>query len=181
LPHLSREVHEVYGADPSVESVARANDRFAALPNFKGAFLIDQLRRRQSKFDAILCVEVVEHLPDDVLGTVLSDIRDLLAPDGVAIFSTPNNEDLTKNMLFCPATGETFHRWQHVCSWDRNSLPARLRQDGYDVIDVIETNMSVSRSHSPMAILKRAVKRVLFGAPGKPHLVCVAKRATGRA
>jgi 2-polyprenyl-3-methyl-5-hydroxy-6-metoxy-1,4-benzoquinol methylase len=180
LPHLCREVREVYGADPSPQSVDRTNERFAALPNFRGASLIEDLHRRVMKFDAIICIEVVEHLSDDVLKDVLTDVRSLLGPGGVAIFSTPNNEDLSKNMMFCPATGETYHRWQHLRSWDRNSLPAKLRSSGYEVVDVIETNMSVSRSMSPKSVLKRAIKRVLFGDPGRPHLVCVAKPATSQ-
>src|SRR5690348_17199890 len=95
LPHLSRHVREVYGADPSAESVTRTNQKFASLANFKGAFSIDALRVQGLKFDAILCIEVIEHLSDPALGVVLGDIQSLLAPDGLAIFTTPNNEDLS--------------------------------------------------------------------------------------
>jgi 2-polyprenyl-3-methyl-5-hydroxy-6-metoxy-1,4-benzoquinol methylase len=181
LPHLCRQVGEVYGADPSAESVARTNERFGDLANFKGAFPVEALRARRLRFDAILCIEVIEHLSDDILGTVLGDVQNLLAPNGLAIFSTPNDEDLSKNLLFCPATGEVFHRWQHVRSWNRNSLPAHLRLNGYDVVDVVETNMSVSRTRSLKSLAKRAIKRALFGAPGNPHLVCVVKQAVQQA
>jgi 2-polyprenyl-3-methyl-5-hydroxy-6-metoxy-1,4-benzoquinol methylase len=175
LPHLCACVPEAYGADPSEQSTARTNERLAGTPSFKGAFLIKDLFARRLTFDAVLCVEVVEHLDDAALDTVLSDIRGMLAAGGVAVFSTPNNEDLSKSMILCPATGEIFHRWQHLRSWDRDSLPARLRAAGFDVVEVIETNMAVSRSNSPIGLLKRALKRALFGRPGKPHLVCVAK------
>jgi len=181
MPHLCAIAPEVYGADPSVESIARTNERLAGARSFKGAYLIDELRTQGKTFDAILSVEVVEHLKDDVLNDVLSDVRGLLAPDGVAIFSTPNNEDLSKNMIICPPTGEIFHRWQHVRSWNRETLPARLRSAGYEVIDVIETNMSIKKIDSVAGLIKSAVKRLLFGAPLKPHLVCVAKRSSGPA
>lgn len=180
LPHLCREVREVYGADPSEQSVLRVKEKFAALPNFKGAFLIKDLHQRHETFDAVVCVEVVEHLSDNVLDGVLADVRGLLAADGYAIFTTPNNEDLSKNMVFCPSTGELFHRWQHVRSWDRDSLPARLRASGFEIVEVVETNMSVSTSNSPKNLVKRAVKRILFGTPGTPHLVCVARRAAAQ-
>ena len=177
LPHLCACVSEVYGADPSEESVARTNERVAGIQSFKGAFLIDDLRTRQLTFDAILCVEVVEHLDDASLATVLFDIRSLLAPGGVAIFSTPNNEDLSKNMVLCPASGEVFHRWQHVRSWDRESLPARLRAAGFDIVEIVETNMATASANSVVGFFKRALKRLLLGDPGTPHLACVAKSA----
>ncbi len=179
LPHLCAQVPEAYGADPSSESVARTNERLAGTPSFKGAYLIDDLRARTLTFDAILCIEVIEHLDDSALDAVLADIRSLLAPGGVAVFSTPNNEDLSKSMILCPASGEIFHRWQHVRNWNSDTLPARLRAAGFDVMEVVETNMAVATAGSPVALLKRAVKRVLFGDPGKPHLVCIVKRASG--
>jgi 2-polyprenyl-3-methyl-5-hydroxy-6-metoxy-1,4-benzoquinol methylase len=178
LPHLCAVAPEVYGADPSKESVARTNDRLNGTDSFRGAFLIDELRARGPVFDAVLCIEVVEHLDDAALASVFSDIRGLLAPGGVAIFSTPNKEDLSKSMMLCPATGEVFHRWQHMRSWDRDTLPASLRAAGFDVVEVVETNMSRSKSSSPVALLKRALKRLVFGDPGNPHLVCIAKIAT---
>ena len=181
LPHLCAIAPEVYGTDPSVESVARTNERLAGTGSFKGAFLIDELRAQRKAFDAILLVEVIEHLQDDALNDVLSDVLGLLAPDGVAIFSTPNNEDLSKSMIICPPTGEIFHRWQHVRSWNRESLPARLRSAGYDVVDVLETNMGIKKIDSVAGLIKAAVKRILFGAPSKPHLVCVVKRSSGPA
>lgn len=174
LPHLCACVSEAYGADPSRESIARTNERLTGIPSFKGAFLIDDLRARQMSFDAILCIEVVEHLDDAALDAVLADIRRLLATGGVAVFSTPNNEDLSKSMILCPASGEIFHRWQHVRSWNRDSLAARLRAGGFEIVEIVETNMAASKSNSPVRLVKRVLKRLLFGDPGKPHLVCVA-------
>jgi 2-polyprenyl-3-methyl-5-hydroxy-6-metoxy-1,4-benzoquinol methylase len=181
MPHLCAIAPEVYGADPSVESVARTNERLAGTPSFKGAYLIDALRAKGMTFDAVLSIEVVEHLKDDALNEVLSDVRGLLAPDGVAIFSTPNDEDLSKNMIICPPTGEIFHRWQHVRSWNRDTLPARLRAAGYEVIEVLETNMAVAKLDSLTALIKSVIKRLAFGTPPRPHLVCIAKRASGPA
>jgi 2-polyprenyl-3-methyl-5-hydroxy-6-metoxy-1,4-benzoquinol methylase len=180
LPHLCARIPEVYGADPSEKSIARANERLDGVPGFKGAFLTDDLRVRGMSFNAILCIEVVEHLDDAALRMVLMDIRALLAPGGVAVFSTPNNEDLSKSMMLCPASGEIFHRWQHVRSWNRDSLPARLRAGGFNVTNVMETNFAASSANSPVKLAKRIVKRFLLGNPGKPHLVCVA-RAAGQA
>lgn len=173
LPHLCAYAPEVYGVDPSEQSVARTNDRVRGISSFKGAFLTSDLQIRRMKFDAIVCIEVVEHLDDTALEAVLSDVRELLAPGGVAIFSTPNNEDLSKSMILCPASGEVFHRWQHLRSWSRETLAARLRTAGFKVEKVIETNMSMGGERSPIRFIKNALKRVLFSPPRTPHLACV--------
>lgn len=182
LPHLCRYALKVYGADPSRESVARTNERLAGTKSFQGAFLVTELRAQQTRFDTILAIEVIEHLDDAELAAVLADIRAMLAPRGIAIFTTPNDEKLENNMILCPATGEVFHRWQHVRSWNRASLPAALRAAGFAMVEVTETNLAASRGRTPLAWLKAIVKRILIGDSSKPHLVCVASlRASNRA
>jgi|SRR5665213_1444481 len=182
LPHLCRYAPEVYGADPSRESVARTNERLGGTKSFQGAFLVSELRARETRFDTILAIEVIEHLDDAELEAVLHDIRAMLAPGGIAIFTTPNDEKLETNMILCPASGEVYHRWQHVRSWNRATLPAALNAAGFAVVEVTETNLAASRGCSPLAWLKSIVKRILLGDPGKPHLVCVTSlRAPNRA
>lgn|SRR5487761_571085 len=173
LPHLCRHVPEVYGADPSSESVARTNERLAGEKSFQGAFLVEELRAQKMHFDTVLAIEVIEHLDYAEFDAALADVRAMLAPGGVAIFTTPNDEKLEANMILCPATGELFHRWQHVRSWNRATLPVRLRNAGFVVAAVSETNLAAARG-GMLAWLKTIVKRVLLGDPGKPHLVCVA-------
>jgi 2-polyprenyl-3-methyl-5-hydroxy-6-metoxy-1,4-benzoquinol methylase len=173
LPHLCAYAPEVYGADPSQQSVARTNERLSGMSAFKGAFLTDDPVIRTMTFDAIVCVEVIEHLDDAALAHVLADVRSLLAPGGIAVFTTPNAEELSKSMILCPASGEVFHRWQHVRSWNRETLPARLRAAGFSVDKVIETNMSMAGPASLSGIVKRFLKRLLFNPPKTPHLACV--------
>jgi 2-polyprenyl-3-methyl-5-hydroxy-6-metoxy-1,4-benzoquinol methylase len=176
LPHLCRYAPRVYGADPSRESVARSNERLAGTQGFQGAFTVADLRARGLAFDAILAIEVIEHLYDPELEIMLGDVRAMLASGGIAIFTTPNDEDREKNMVISPETGEVFHRWQHVRSWNHDTLPARLREAGFEIHEVRETNLALSRSTTLLGCLKMLAKRVLFGASGKPHLVCVASR-----
>jgi 2-polyprenyl-3-methyl-5-hydroxy-6-metoxy-1,4-benzoquinol methylase len=175
LPHLCRYVPKVYGADPSGQSVTRTNERLAGTRGFEGAFLIADLQEHETSFDAILAVEVIEHLYDQDLDAALGTIRGMLSPDGIAIFTTPNDEDLEASMILCPATGQVFHRWQHVRSWNAGSLSKRLRDSQFDVLQVIETNLSVQRPRRPVEYLKKIVKRLAFGDPGRPHLICVAR------
>lgn len=176
LPHLCRYAPKVYGADPSTESVARTNEQLAGTPSFQGAFSVAELRARGIAFDAILAIEVIEHLYDPELEAMIADLRDMLAPGGIVIITTPNNEDREKNMIISPATGEVFHRWQHVRSWNRDTLAARLHEAGFEIQEVRETNLALPRATTLLGCLKRLAKCVPFGASGKPHLVCVASR-----
>jgi 2-polyprenyl-3-methyl-5-hydroxy-6-metoxy-1,4-benzoquinol methylase len=175
LPHLCRYAPKVYGADLSTQSIARTNERLAGTSGFEGAFLISELQQRESGFDAVLVVEVVEHLYDEDLDAALVAIRGMLNPGGIAIFTTPNDENREANMILCPATGQVFHRWQHVRSWSAASLSKRLRERGFQVLQVIETNFSIRQARTPVEYLKKVVKRLAFGDPGKPHLICVAR------
>jgi 2-polyprenyl-3-methyl-5-hydroxy-6-metoxy-1,4-benzoquinol methylase len=177
LPHLCQFAPKVYGADPSPDSVRRTNERLAGMKGFEGAFLVSDLQKHAAVFDAILVVEVIEHLYDDELDAALHTIRSMLSPDGIVIFTTPNNENRDVNMILCPATGEVFHRWQHVRSWNAESVGRWLRANQFEMVQAIETNFSLRRPRNVSELLKKIVKRLAFGHPGNPHLICVAKPA----
>jgi len=175
LPHLCRYAKRVYGADLSKDSILRTNERLAGTKSFAGAYLISELRQQRTKFDAIFVVEVIEHLYDEELHTMVTHIQNMLASNGIVVFTTPNDERLEKSMLLCPSTGEVFHRWQHVRSWNANSLADWLRKSHFDPIEIVETNFLLARRRTPFELMKRVVKRIAFGDPGKPHLVGVAR------
>jgi 2-polyprenyl-3-methyl-5-hydroxy-6-metoxy-1,4-benzoquinol methylase len=179
LSHLCQTGKSVWGSDISVASVAAANERLAGTPNFKGASTISDLRAHAITFDAIVVIEVIEHLYDQELDVVLSDIKALLSPSGVAIFTTPNQEDLSRNHIMSPETGRLFHRWQHVRSWNQDSLNDRLRNAGFQPTQIFETNLAAPAADTPWALARKLAKRMIFGAPGKPHLVAVATHSVG--
>lgn len=180
LPHLCRHARQVYGADVSVESVEQANERVPRGSVFKGAFLVSELRAREEKFDVIFVVEVIEHLYDETLDIVLDDVRKLLSGDGVVIFTTPNNENRSQNMILCPVTGQLFHRWQHVRSWTAESLSDYLRRRGFDVVEAAATNFTLRQPISLIRRIKRLIRHAIFGHPGNPHLFAVASRSRGQ-
>lgn len=71
------------------------------------------------KVDVVLSTQVIEHV-DDPRG-FLADIGALLAPDGVAIISTPNRRDVLMELL--PETFPTFfYRVQHRWAFHAGSL-----------------------------------------------------------
>lgn len=175
IPHLAAVAETVIGADLSPESVVTTNARHGTIPNFAGAFTLDELRSRQERYDAITVIEVVEHLHDEDLDVLLRDVRTLLAPGGTAIFTTPNDEDLQRSFVYSPATDEVFHRYQHLRSWTEEALSMRLRAAHFETEVVFATDMSDRGWRRPHQTLLRWLER-LRGAPKpKPHLVCIAQ------
>lgn len=174
LPHLARHAEEVTGADVSEESLRQVNDKYRALSNFRGAQTIEQLMAAGQRFDALVSVEVVEHLYDEQLDEMLDNVRRLLAPGGVAIFTTPNEENLALNEIYCPESDAVYHRWQHVRSWSGTSLRAYLEARGFSRITTTATNLAAVPPHSLSARVKWLLKRALGMYAGTPHLVCVA-------
>lgn len=178
LPHLAHIASgEVVGADVSPASVQATNERLAGTARFGGAYTIDALAAEERRFDAVLMIEVLEHLDDDVLEQALATARDRLHPDGIAIFTVPNDEDLEAGMILCPDSGVLFHRWQHVRSWTAATLSSRLTQGGFKVTSTRTTDFSKGPATTPKGLARRALHRLLGGTAKPPHLMCVARRA----
>ncbi len=176
LPHLCAIGRQVSGADLSDASVAAANARCKGFAGFSGAQTIGQLELTGERFDTILSIEVIEHLDDPALEALLSTARRLLKSGGHFIVTTPNDEDLTQNYIYSPATNEVLHRWQHMRSWNATSLPARLQQAGFRVKTTytLDFSMEGTRRDARIRRLLRMIDRLRGrAAPKPPHLVCI--------
>lgn len=172
LPHLANHAAEVAGADVSRESLQRVNEKCTDIKNFLGAYGIDDLMAMDQKFDAVVAVEVIEHLYDDQLDGMLDHLRRLLKPDGIAIITTPNDEDLALNQVYCPESDKVFHRWQHVRRFDAVLLRSLMEKRGL-VCDKMFTTDFAARGflHRLKAILRPYAGRK------NPHLVYVGHKA----
>lgn len=73
-------------------------------------------------FALITCVEVVEHLPQAFLAQTFAELFRLLRPGGVLFLTTPFEESLRSNSIYCPFCDGEFHRWQHMRSISKNDL-----------------------------------------------------------
>ncbi len=180
IPHLIAAGLEVTALEFSDDSVKKLKDKFKGKPGFKDVAQPEELLSKKAKFDLIMVTEVIEHLNDYYLDKSLLLIKDLLSPSGVVIFTTPNNEDLSKLMIYNPVTDEIFHRWQHVRSWNVNSLRIKLEEYNFHVVDVIETqflihfNPRVSIYTKVKTKVKWLIKRILLGKIARPNLVAIA-------
>jgi len=80
--------HEALGVDVHGPSILEARRRYA-LPNLAfREWSIEELLGEDRTFDAVICSEVLEHLPDPA--SFLGKLRRLIRPGGVAVITTPN-------------------------------------------------------------------------------------------
>ncbi len=87
---LSRLGAAVTGIDPTEETiaVARAHAKAQGLTIDYRAMTVEEVRSAGQQFDAVVCLEVIEHVPD--VGAFLKTLADLIRPGGILVLSTLN-------------------------------------------------------------------------------------------
>ena len=82
-------------------------------------------------FDVVIMAEVIEHVPDRLLGQTLDQVNGLLRDGGIVIVTTPNEENIGQAQVLCPMCRQVFHPWQHVRSFTHQSLENQLSSHGF--------------------------------------------------
>lgn len=164
----------VASADISSVAVNTVGQRFFNRDNFLGASLVSDLLKTQERFTAAFLVEMIEHVDDASMSVVFDHIRKLLFPNGLLIISTPNDENLEDETVYCPCCNRTFHRWQHVRSWSSSTLHRFLLQQDFEPVILLTADLSLTPHDGLLRFLaKRLIGRILKRKP--PHLVAVAR------
>jgi 2-polyprenyl-3-methyl-5-hydroxy-6-metoxy-1,4-benzoquinol methylase len=127
--HLLEAGCEVWGVDSADASIAEANRRLDRRPGWHGA----SHDPPGQAFDAVTCIETIEHLSDALLSSTFKTIREHLRPGGAAFLTTPNDEDIRAAVVYCPFCDHEFHSMQHVRSFTAETLRARLEGAGFAV------------------------------------------------
>lgn len=81
---------EATGTDVDVEQLRDCGRRLSAAPHVRFAS-IAELRESgyTGYYDAVVCMEVLEHCPSDVQPVVLADLARLVRPHGIVVISVP--------------------------------------------------------------------------------------------
>lgn len=123
---LARLGARVTGLDPAPETIEAAR-RHAAGQGLDIAYRagrVEDLAAEAQAFDAVVCLEVVEHVPD--VGAFLKACAALVRPGGLMLLSTLNRT--VKAYLLAIIGGEYVLRWLPVGThqWERFVTPDEL-------------------------------------------------------
>jgi 2-polyprenyl-3-methyl-5-hydroxy-6-metoxy-1,4-benzoquinol methylase len=179
MRHLLDKRYRVAGLDFSADSVEGVRKKFGSEPGFLGADLVDAYVARSETFDVIFVVEVIEHLDDAYLAATMRNVRNLLSEKGIVVFTTPNEERLEDNHVYCAECNHVFHVMQHVRAWSAETLGGYLRANGLAPIRIFTTCFAASRGRALIFGLKQLLKRFSGGPPLRdPHLVAVCAKGS---
>ena len=148
-----------YGLDFSADSIDETRKRIGNDHQLKELVLIDKLPTdfKDEQFDSITLVETIEHLQDEALHETMQELSRILKSNGKLFITTPFNEDLDKNLNFCPFCKTEFHHMQHMQSFNIDSLTALANKYGFNV----ELCMSMDIEKLKLGTVKYAIKQVL--------------------
>jgi len=134
--YLMTQGFQCAGVDSSDESVRQVNEALSPEANWLGAEAVQQGRTSlaDEAFDAVTCIEVLEHVREERRGEVLGEVRRLLRPGGTLLVSTPHNEDIASDMAYCPFCDSYYNALQHIHSFNDEKLRSLLRDHGYEVL-----------------------------------------------
>ncbi len=124
---------EVYGTDISKQSVQHAS------ASFRGHFAVaepGELPWAGLRFDAILMLEVLEHVEAPRTFGVLRWVHSILSEAGVLILSVPLEgvTDLRQSHFVCPHCGQLVHQIGHLRSYsDLQPIQMELVRSGFDI------------------------------------------------
>jgi len=130
---LGAEGFDAAGVEPSAEAARVARER--GLEVFAGDLATYAVSHPRHAFDAVVAVNVLEHVPDPV--GLLGTLRDILRDGGLACIQVPN--DFSALQMAAQAKLGKPPWWiavpDHVNYFDFDSLCALLRECGFQVLE----------------------------------------------
>ena len=132
---LERRIN-IHSLDPSERSILHLRARLKLGEKAQVGY-IQNIPFPDSKFDAVVVSEVIEHLTVELMRQGLAEIRRVLKPGGRIIGTVPSHEDLKQQTVVCPSCGKKFHRWGHEQSFDLQRVSAIL-SPYFEGIQVVE-------------------------------------------
>jgi 2-polyprenyl-3-methyl-5-hydroxy-6-metoxy-1,4-benzoquinol methylase len=162
---LAESAAHVTGVDIDPESIAYAEQRYAA-PNV--SFLVGDLRSLgldAASFDTVVSFEVIEHLREQE--AFVDELARVLRPDGVLVLSTPN----------APETNEAPDNPFHLRELSRDDFEALLRAR-FEEVDIFGQRRRTTKRYDAAKRLDRLGVRRRLGPLRRPLAALLGTRAT---
>lgn len=126
--------------EPSLDRKKDTKSLISQHPEYLG----EPAKKGSESYDVVTCFEVLEHVLSSHFENVCDDLAGHVRKDGFLVVSTPNNEDLRSNMVYCPISNTAFHRWQHVRSVTPAFLESQFTVRGFETICMHQLDFSES-------------------------------------
>ena len=153
--------HEVWGIDPSEETIIKLKGRFPAIASNLFAGRAEALPFEDSFFDVVVASEVLEHLDEEIGGLALTQIVRVLKPGGLFIGTVPAREDLLKSRVVCPDCGKQFHRWGHARSFAPSDISEMLHRHHLSPESITERKFITLRQRRGLGFLVALLRLAL--------------------
>ena len=115
---------------------------------------ITELPFADGEFDIVVCLEVIEHLPQDVFAKALLELERVTSKH--AIVSVPYNEDLDYSKVKCTQCRTEFSPFYHMHSFDEQRMKGLFQNT---TLSFIEHHKVESREIPRLRNLKKWVSR----------------------
>ena len=128
---------DALGVDLSAAQIAYANETYGTPAHRFSTQSVGTLAMAGERFDAVTMIELIEHLPaDDAIG-LLADVRQLLAPNGLLVVTTPNYASLWPLIeIGVNALSPVSYIDQHINKYRRSLFASHLAEAGYRDVKV---------------------------------------------
>lgn len=97
---------------------------------------IDSMPFNDCEFDAVTCLEVIEHLPQIIYLKAINEISRVARR--YILISVPNNEDLDKKLTKCTKCFCKFNPYYHLRTFNKQTLRNLFKEQGFICKEVFE-------------------------------------------
>jgi len=113
-------------------STAKIDELHKDYPEYR--FIPTGVEQVHERFDTVLLLEVMEHIPPSRIFDLLANVKRVLTPRGRLIVSVPYREELEMNTMVCGHCGSYVNRMGHVRSYSRSLLSGELKIAGFTML-----------------------------------------------
>jgi 2-polyprenyl-3-methyl-5-hydroxy-6-metoxy-1,4-benzoquinol methylase len=129
----------VYGADANAQAIAFASSQFRR-PNLEfHCALVEEMDLPPDHFDLIICMEVIEHLYEPQVSSLLGTFHLLMKPGAHLFLTTPNYRGLwplVERVADRSGKVAPMDSTQHVSKYHRAKLRREVQAAGFSIVQM---------------------------------------------